>query len=139
MRSSSSWSHAEAGGQPDVVAGRADLELVIAGGHGQAFGRGIVVREVRRGSELEGDQALLARSEWHALEAAELLVRPRHLRPRVARVELDDFVAGSPADVLHADGHADHVARARAGAVDAQVGVLEARVREPVAERIERV
>src|SRR6185503_13422644 len=79
MTGAPSRPHAEAGGEPDVVARRAHLDLVVAGSHGQALGSRIVMRERLRRGELEGDHPLLAGSEGQPLEAAQLLVHLRHL------------------------------------------------------------
>ena len=49
--------------------------------------------------------------ERHALEAAQLLHRPRHRADHVAQVELHDFVAGHLAGVAHVDRHRHRAVR----------------------------
>src|SRR5207245_6202860 len=70
---------------------------------------------------------------------AALLERHRHLRRDRARVELGDLVARPRSRVLHAHRHLYTLARAHGSLSDPQVRVLEARVGEAVAKRVERL
>src|SRR5207253_1150440 len=77
---------------PDVPAGGADADLVVAGIDREPPARLVVVGEVLPRHEAEGDLPLLARPQRGPREAAQLLERHRLLRRQRARVELDHLV-----------------------------------------------
>src|SRR3954452_10750665 len=120
--------------EPEVARGAADHHAVGARVGGPAVGRLAPGREIAR-AEPERHVRALPGGELDLLEAAQLAWRLTRGR-RVAEVELDDLGAGSRAGVRDAQRHRGAV---RAARVDLQPVVAEGGVREPVAEREQRL
>ena len=124
----------------DVRRGRADLHGHRPRRHREAPVGRVPIRQ-RAGGQVEGHVLHGARRQGDALEAAQLLARPRQRRRRgIGDVELHDLVAGARAAVAHVDADlGGPTARQADGRrAERQVRIRERRVAEPVTERIQR-
>lgn len=122
--------------EADILRGRADHDAELAAFDVPILDEHVVVRE-RAAVESDGHFLFLAGMQEYFDKAFELFLRAEDAAFLVGDVQLGDFGTVAFADVLHFERDGERLALFDVVCGKAQIGILELRVRESVAEGIE--